>query len=158
VVVLLPVQALIWPHALGMLSGWPIGVVAAVALCVGAWACVCGGALAVAFVTMRADAGAGVRAVWMLVFVALVGGLPLWLLLSGGYAVTEALPTLDPPSGRMLSPLTAILEITRDRSWTGRPAMVGGGHWRPLIVTLALGGLLLVGARGLALARRGRSA
>jgi len=157
VVVLLPVQALIWPHALGMLSGWPLGVVAAIALCIGAWACVGGGVLAVAYVTMKPDAGAGVRAVWMLVFVALVIGPPVWFLLGGGYAVTGAGPTLEPPSGRMLSPLTAVIEITRDRAWTGRPAQVGGGHWRPLVATLALGGLLLVGARGAALARRGRS-
>ena len=158
VVVLLPVQALVWPHALGMLSGWPLSVVAGVALCIAAWACVSAGVLAVAYVTMPTNPSAGVRLAWMLTLLLIVGGVPLWLLLSGGYTLTEAPPSLDPARGRMLSPLTSIVEITRDRAWSGRSAKIGAGHWRPMIGVLGLGGLLLVVARGLSLARGGRSA
>lgn len=158
VVVLLPVQALVWPHALGMLSGWPLHVVGGVALSIAAWSCVVAGVLAVAYVTMAPDASAGVRLTWMGVLLLLVGGVPLWLLLTGGYTLTEAAPSLEPARGRMLSPLTSIVEITRDRAWSGRSAQIGSGHWRPMIGVLGLGGLLLVVARGLALARGGRSA
>ncbi len=158
VVLLLPVQALVWPHALGMLSGWPVSVVAAVALTIAAWALVTGGVLAVALATMRPDAGAGVRGAWMGVFVALSAGLPLWLLISGAYDVVEGAAMVDPPRGRMLSPLTALIEVTRDRAWSGRSALVGPGHWRPLLATLTMGGLWLGVARGITLARGRRSA
>ncbi len=159
VVVLLPVQALVWPHALGMLSGWPLSVVAALALSMGAWALVTGGVLGIALATMRPESGAGVRGAWMAVFVVLSVGAPVWFLVAGGYDIVEGgAASLAPAPGRMLSPLTSIVEITRDRAWTGRSARVGAGHWRPVLATLALGGVLMVGAKGLALARSGRPA
>ena len=158
VVVLLPVQALVWPHALGMLSGWPLSVVAGVSLSIAAWSCVSAGVLGLAYVTMPREGGAGIRAAWMVVVLAVVFGAPAWQTLSGGYTLTDAPASLEPGAGRMLSPLTSIAEITRDRAWSGRPARIGAGHWRAMVGVLGFGGLLLVSARVVALARGGRSA
>ena len=45
----------------------------------------------------------------------------------------------------MLSPASAIPEITRDRPWTGASAAVSSEHWHAITIT-ALAGVALLGA------------
>ncbi|MEZ6242322.1 MAG: hypothetical protein R3B57_04695 [Phycisphaerales bacterium] len=162
VVVLTPVQALVWPHALRMLAGWPVSVVAGVSCVTIAWGVVAGGVLAMAQVTRgggRGGRGAVVRASWMRACVALVAGAPLWLGLTGALRVdaidgAEASTTV----GWMFSAPTAVAEVTRARVWTGHPAAIGGLHWMAIVWTLCVGGACWAGAWGLGLARRRASA
>ena len=113
VVVLLPVQALVWPHAMGVLSDWPLDVVAALALSIVAWALIVGGVLSIALSTLRG--GVGERAVWMGVFVVLVAGAPAWLLLRGELGFGSGLSGEARP-GWMFSPLTSVMEVARPDS------------------------------------------
>lgn len=85
------------------------------------------------------DPRSGTRSVGVLCCLALV--------LSGGLvALADAgrQPGADAIASRpawMLSPLTAIYEIARDRPWTGRPAMIGPAHRASLGATaIAAGG------------------
>lgn len=155
VVVLLPVQALVWPHAMGVLSDWPLGVVAAMSASIGAWALIVGGTLTIALGTMEREGRGVARAAWMGVFVVLIGGAPLWLLLRGELGGGVGGETRV---GWMLSPLTSVMEITRDRAWSGHSAWVGAGHWRALAWVTGLGGVLLAMGWVWTLARRGESA
>jgi len=163
VVVLAPVQALVWPHGLRMLAGWPWTVVAGVSGVTIAWGVLTGGVLAVAQVTLAGvgpgGRGALARALWMVVFVMLVAAAPAVLGLSGALRVdaidgASAGTTL----GWMFSAPTAVAEVTRARVWTGRPASIGGLHWMAIGWTLCVGAACWAGAWGLGLARRGASA
>lgn len=158
VVVLLPVQALVWPHALRILSGWPTGVVAAVSVSTIVWGVLAGGVLAMAQVTSRGRMGVA-RTMWMFVVLLLVVGAPAWLALTGALRVdhvdgSSAGTTL----GWMFSPVTAVAELTRSRPWTGRSASITGLHWGAIAWTAALGVGCWGGAWALSLTRRASSA
>ncbi len=159
VVVLAPVQALVWPHALRILAGWPIEVVAGVSCVMIAWGVVAGGVLAVAQASAPRRAGGGARWAWMLVFVALVVGAPAWLAWRGALRVDSVDgASVGTTLGWMFSAPTAVAELTRARVWTGRPASIGSMHWMAIGWTLCVGVALWAGAWGVGLARRGRSA
>lgn len=122
-IVLAPAQAVVWPQWL--LAGWSLEVVGALSAMLAAWGLLAGSVLALVL-SMR-PAGAGARVAWMVFFVALTlaGSLPALL------ERADSLPDAS-SSGRaawMLSPVTAVYEITRDRAWTGRVAEVGPVHW-----------------------------
>lgn len=120
VVVLLPMQMVIWP--LTFLARWPTGIVASVGLLLAAWTLLAGGVLALALSGRRvADAGAsglGWRSVWMTAFLALALCAPgLMLAKSSGASTSD--PIVEVASARpwpawlpMLSPLTAVTQIT----------------------------------------------
>jgi len=140
VVMLIPVQAVIWPQT--WLAHWPIGVVASVAALVVAWSLLIGGVLGL--VLERGsdrggrEPGHGARAGAMAVCVALS---------LGGAVVPLVAPSRGgPPEGLdarwtwMLSPVTGIYELTRDRAWSGRSAAVGAAHREALLATFAIGG------------------
>jgi len=130
VVILVPVQAVIWPQWFGWLGRWPLNVVTAIAALLAAWALLSGGLLALAQTQRLRHLAPGRRAhpetLWMIlmVAVALGGALPTLL--------ASASPPPRPADVRlawMLSPMTAIFEITRDRSASGASADVAPGHW-----------------------------
>lgn len=154
VVVLLPVQALVWPHTLRILSGWPAGVVAAVSLSTISWGLVAGGVLAIAQVTSGGRTGVA-RTVWMLVILLLVLGAPAWLALTGAMRVDQ-MDSSSPGTtlGWMFSPATAVAELTRSRPWTGRSAWITALHWGSIAWTAALGVGCWGGAWALSLTRR----
>lgn len=123
-IVLAPAQAVVWPQWL--LAGWSLPVVGALSAMLAAWGMLAGSILALAL--SRPAAGPAARVAWMIFFIALTVGGALPTLLER----REALPVDEPSRGRaawMLSPVTAVYEITRDRAWTGRVADVGPVHW-----------------------------
>lgn len=129
-IVILPAQAVIWPQ--WNLAGYPLAAIACSAAWVAAWGSLVGAILANALTAHRgtgpdARLGAGAGAAWMLVFIAVatVGA-------AGVLADPSAAQGLTPVRARpwwMLSPITGVLEILADRSWTGLHARAGAGHW-----------------------------
>jgi len=135
IVVVLPLGVVSLSQSLGWLADWPLAVTLRVWVAFGAWA------------------------VWIAVLIAVAQsrGWPPWfamavcLCLSFGGAIfglhTARPPLVDADSIRlsdMLSIPTAVLELTRDRSWTGQSASVGLRHWLvvvPPAILLALWGL-----------------
>lgn len=143
VIVTLPAQAVIWPQ--WVLAGLPPTVIGAAAASVAAWGLVVGGLLAHAL-TARARSYAGVptsdegpslspaaRAGWMVVFiiVALAGGAGAMAVSAAGSAPTPFRLTW------MLSPITAVFEVSADRSWMGVPARAAPEHWAVIGLTAA---------------------
>lgn len=153
-VVLIPAQAVIWPHALRELGDWSFGVLTALAGVFAAWALVVGGVLAMA------DSGYGAgraRWVWMLVLLFVGLGAPAYAVARGQVRMTPA-PTPAAHPGWMFSPLTAVMEVTRDRDASDGVTRVSDTHWRLIVAPACVGGslLCLAGATGVA-ARRGRA-
>ena len=140
-VLLVPAQAVIWPNALRELADWPIDLLMTLAGSFVAWSVLIGGLL------VMADSGRGAgrhRGFWMLAVVLIAFGAPLAAVLTGNAG--RALPDTPRP-GWMLSPLTSVLEITRDRLVLGRTDPVAGAQWRVLFAVACAGGAFaLLGA------------
>lgn len=152
-VLLVPAQAVIWPNALPELADWPVDLLLALAGSFVAWSLLVGGLLALA------DAGRHAghhRGLWMLAVLLVALGAPLVAILTG--SAGPALPDTPRP-GWMLSPLTSVLEITRDRLVVGRTDPVADAQWRILFAAACAGGafMLLAAAAGPGAARRGES-
>lgn len=154
IVVLAPVQAVIWPQAFVVLAHWPLEVVAALAAMLAAWGVLIGAVLVVALQAVTGERAAprgprragAARGVWMLVIIALVASGPLIGLLVGP-------GTGDPfeEPGRvsawaLTSPVTAVFEIARDRPWSGWPAEARPAHWWTTTIVGGLGLLAWAGA------------
>lgn len=151
-VLLLPAQAMVWPHALKELGDWPLPVLGALSACLAAWALLVGGLIALA------DSGrfAGRwRGLWMAGVVLVCTAAPAW---GAAFGVVGPRPAGAARAGWMLSPFTAVLELTRPASGPGGVTPITGTHCR-LIAAPGLGGgalLVLAAAAGVA-ARRGRA-
>jgi hypothetical protein len=145
-VLLIPVQAMLWPQAMWWLARWPTSVVGALDLLLLCWGVLIGGVLA-CFQAARARAmrsgqawNPGRSAGAMVIILVLVGAG------ASAVAIGRAGP---PPSGDVVppdfrpswlfSPLTAVFEITRDRTWSGVTAAVAPGHILALLITGLLG-------------------
>jgi uncharacterized membrane protein len=138
VIVLIPVQALIWPQAHNLLGGWSLELCAAIAATQAAWAIIISGLIALALTLDPARGRVGTaRGFWMLFVAILVIGVPLAELVFGSIGSSIARPLLE--EGMMISPLTAVFELMRDHAGPGLPA-IRSGTW------LAIGGTSLVGA------------
>lgn len=142
-IVIIPVQALIWPQALLLLGGWPLELCAAIAACLAAWAVVIGGlvALALALDPVRGRVGS-VRAVWMALIAVIVIGVPL-LQLGLGSIGTATDPT--PVPAMMASPLAAVYELVREREAFISPAVIPA-YWRAIGLTAFAGAAVWIGA------------
>lgn len=149
VIVLLPLQAVLWPQAL--VAKWPIEVISAVAAVLGAWAAIIGAVIAISLgsaVPRRSEAKDRLgeatgrvisqRGLTMLLILLIVFAGPTywWIepILSGGSAHASFW-------SRMASPVTAPLELTRERLWTGHAAQITGNHWRAISLTLVFAGV-----------------
>lgn len=144
IVVVVPIQALIWPQR--WLARWPFEVVTAVSATLAAWGLLIAAVLAILMPPERGLAGPRRFARSALAMAACV------TLFLGGAAVAFAAEGPRDPSDpldtrlvRMLSPATAISEITRDRPWTGSAAAVSREHWHAIAIT-ALAALALAAA------------
>lgn len=142
-VVFVSAQAVVWPHALRVLAWWPVDTLIALSLCLGAWSMVVGGLIACA------DAGRGAgRARWAWTLVVFVVALAAPVMAVARQTVGVVRLDLPHP-GWMLSPLTAVLELTRDRTAVGPITPVSGAHWRAIAATACVGGALLLLAQAL---------
>lgn len=159
-IVLIPMQALIWPQSL--ITGWSVASVGVIALLLAAWTLIVGAVVAVATGPARGSARSAAalgaspyavspvgRAGAMLALVALGGAAPAAMLLA---------PPQEAETGVLLamcSPITAPWEVFADRSWIGRRAVTLPEHWKPVLLTFVVG---LVAWGVLLLARRSGSA
>ncbi|MBL9031545.1 MAG: hypothetical protein JNM80_07530 [Phycisphaerae bacterium] len=150
VVVLIPVQAVVWPQWVRWLAHWPFDVVAAVAVSITAWGTLVAGVLALAQVQRLRAAHrlAPDPGLWWMAAIAAV------VVMGAGLSLAGLSSEPDPArTDWMLSPITSLLELTRDRAWTGRSAATAQAHWTFTLATLSLA---LV-AWTVAAALRGRS-
>lgn len=142
-IVLIPVQALIWPQTLRFLGGWPLGLCAAVAACQAAWAIVIGGLVTLALVYDPARGRVGTaRGMWMMLLAVVVIGVPLVEVVLGAIgpgAITGSIPAV------MASPLTAVYELIRDRA-PGGPLPAEAAHWTAIGITALAGGIVWIAA------------
>ena len=148
VVVLLPVQAIVWPLALSRLAGYPLPVVSAIALGFIAWGGLVGGLMLFAMSSIG-ERTPVLRMTWALAFIA--------LLLIGPIAGLGTDPRPDPTAAEtvwLLSPATGVLELTRPREASGLPARVLPEHWRMLWLIAAAGVGVMLLAIPAAVARR----
>ncbi|GJM19368.1 MAG: hypothetical protein DHS20C14_15810 [Phycisphaeraceae bacterium] len=147
-VVLVPVCALIVPQGFWFLSDWSWGVVVALCGFFAAWGLVVGALLAIALGTVGrgdADAPPGIgRTAWTLGFVVLVVAAPVLVGL-GVFGGPEASGVHAARPGWLFSPVTAVMDLVRDRSAGGVAARIGVNHARALGYTfVAAGGLWTV--------------
>lgn len=149
-VILVPAQAVIWPHALSALASWPLILLLAIAASMGAWALVIGGVIAIGDSTRQRVSGSW----WMLAILAIAGFFPLYATLTGTLGMVR--PDV-PRLGWMFSPLTSMLELTRSRDEMGHPTPVYPGHWRLIGATACFGLALLILARACDVASRRRN-
>ncbi len=148
VVILVPIQAVIWPQAL--LARWPLDAVAAVAACFTVWTVLVGGVLAFCLACGGRVQGNKWRWWAMLGVAFMVNVVPAI------GVVWASIAPLARPRGpwMMASPMTAIVELTLDRSWRGRSLEVDGTHWRAIIIVGGVAGAVWVPLVAAALARR----
>lgn len=132
-VIAVPAQAVVWP--LTLLAMWPLSVAAAMGFVLLAWTFLIGGLLAAALGNPSSTPAAHTfrRLVWMGFFLAVP---------AVGPVVVASLPVVtsehaDTPA--MLSPVTAVLEVGRERFWSGRAAAVLPEHWVAIGVTFLVG-------------------
>jgi hypothetical protein len=155
-VIMIPVQAVIWPQSLWWLARWPFATVVALACTFAAWGVLIGGMLAYAQAQRQrptvAAASSGPAAplfgsLWTMTFLGLAfGGILVAMALGVGLPMLGAAmhPRGDGAVAAtvalMLSPLGAALELTRDTTWTGRSTPLTAIHW------VCVGGVAALGA------------
>jgi hypothetical protein len=155
-IVLIPMQALIWPQSL--ITGWSVASVAAIAVVLVAWTLIVGAIVAIAIGPARGHP----RTVGSLNAsrheISSIGRAAAMLAVLGLGAAGPLAALLLPPAETeiralfaMCSPLSAPWELFADRSWMGRRAVTLPEHWKPVLLTLVVGlvawALLLVSRR-----------
>lgn len=151
VVILIPLQAIVWPQRLIVLGGWSTKVVLVLDLHFLAWGLVIAGATSIASILIAGSTNhARARVLAMLAVLMVVFGVPMVELVTlKGAPIGPANANL----GWMLSPITGILEITADRSALGQPAIVYNAHFRMIVGVGCVGLALLIFGRALENAR-----
>ncbi len=128
IVVLVPLQAIIWPQHAWWLTGWPLRVVAAVAAFTGAWASIVAAVLAGSHSLRRQRSS---PALWMTGVLALLLASHIPMVINAAFAAHPVESSSFPVRPTwLLSPIAGVYELTRDRTWTGLVAEVFPGHWR----------------------------
>lgn len=155
-IVLVPLQAVIWPQAI--LARWPIGVIGAVAALLGVWTLTCGGVIALALgpgtqdpeglpdaeITRPDPARGRVAAMAVVVGLGAVGGALAFVL---DTAMRPGPAIRDPGAWwAMLSPHTGIAELTRDRSGFGEAARAEPALLWTLAAQAGLGATIWIAA------------
>lgn len=148
-VLFIPLQAVLWPQISGILAHWSIPVVTTLVLLCGSWLLLIAGVLALAMRSVTRNDSATARAIWMLVVVLIVCAAPIVGLLA---PVTPAVPIDQPRIGWLLSPITGVLEIVRDREALGVAARIYPQQVRMLLAIGCVGLALLLIARALEVA------
>ncbi len=159
-VLIAPAQAVLWPQAMFFLADWPLKVIGACAALLAAWTLLAGGVLAialthVAFIEHRrqGQTAGRIRAAWTAVIVVVVAIGPI-LGIGAPPAGSAAGSATDADLPMLASPVTGVLEITSDRSWSGKAALALPAHWRA--VGLTFGFAAAVWIAGIPVRRRFR--
>ena len=150
-VLTIPMQAIIWPQTLPVLSNWSVSVIAAMASFFFVWIIIIAGILAFASQSIERNKGSDlVRMTWMMITLIVVFAAPLiGSITSLGIGASADQPRV----GWLLSPVTGLLEIVRDREVIGVSAKVYPQQWRVIIALLCVGIALLLLARANEVAR-----
>lgn len=147
IVILIPLQAVLWPQRLIVLGGWSGEVVLALVLHTTAWALLIAGTIAIGSILIASSSKPQhIRALAMLTALLIISIGPLIEMLTlKGAGIGPAHANL----GWMLSPITGILEITADRSVTGQAAAVYNAHFRIITAIGCVGFALLAFGKAL---------
>lgn len=155
-IVLVPLQAVLWPQA--VLAHWPLSLVAALDATLAAWTLLCGGVVALALGPRTEDPDGlpdaealhsglprgRVAAMAIVIGLGAVGGAAAFVL---DIALRPDRSVHIPGSWwMMLSPHTAIAELTRDRAEFGETARAQPAHLWATAAQTAAGLLLWVAA------------
>lgn len=124
-VLLPPLQCVVWPQAFDWMSRWTFGVVLGVSLASIGWSLIVGAVLALALsaepTSLATRERTSRRSLWMIVFLAAT---------VLGPACSLSLPTIgDCDPWLMASPVGSTLEILRQRSWSPAGHAMTVGHW-----------------------------
>ncbi|MCA9276818.1 MAG: hypothetical protein KDA29_12385 [Phycisphaerales bacterium] len=149
IVLFVPLQAILWPLATGVLTHWPVPVVAAMSLLCGSWMLLIAGVLALAMRSIAYNDTPTMRCIWMGLIILVVVGAPM--IGATGTPMPPA-PVNQPRVGWLLSPITGVLEILRDREAIGVSGAVFTQQIRMMIAIGCVGLALLLIARGLEVA------
>lgn len=149
VVVIVPMQAVIWPQRLIVLGGWSSEVVLALALHTLAWGILIAGAVSIGSIFIAGSTPQTQqrnRALSMLGVLLIIFAFPIIELLTlKGASIGPANANL----GWMLSPITGIMELTADRSVLGRAAFAYNAHFRMIAAVACVGFAFLIFGRAL---------
>ncbi len=148
-VLFVPLQAVLWPQISGILAHWSIPVVATLTLLCASWMLLIAGVLALAMRSVARNDSPIARALWMLIFLIIIGAAPLAGVLG---PATPTTPFDQPRVGWLLSPVTGVLEIVRDREVIGVAAKIYPQQVRMLLAIGCVGLALLLIARALEVA------
>jgi hypothetical protein len=148
-VLFIPLQAILWPLATRVLSHWPLSVVLALDLLCLVWLLLIAGVLAMGMRSISYTDTALNRSIWMGVVLVTVFAAPLAALVgSAGVPVGADAPRV----GWLLSPISGMQELVRDRDLLGISAKVYPQQIRLLLAVGCVGLALLLIARALEVA------
>ncbi len=141
VVLFVPMQAVVWPQCWGSLAGWPIEVVAAISALMLSWLLVLAGVIALGVSSIERNKGdERFRVLWMILVLLIVLGAPM---IGGVQAMGAEIGVGQPRAGWLLSPITGVLELVRDRRELGTVGRVFIEHWK-LILAIGFVGIALL--------------
>lgn len=144
-----PLQAVLWPQVSAILASWSFAVIAGVSLFFGCWMILIAGMLALAMRSIAYNDNAVNRGVWIILFLAIVLAAPAAGLLGD---ITPPAPIDQPRIGWLLSPLTGVLELVRDREQLGVSTKIYPQQIRMMLAIGCVGLALLLIARALEVA------
>lgn len=135
-IVMLSLQAIIWPQSLPWMASWPVEVTGALSAHFAAWGLVVSGVLALAWAPPITSAIR--RGTFMAVLLAVGVVMPLARVLTGP---TEDLSRRAPSPDILLtaSPFAGAWEIPADRAWSGLAGQVSQAQWMAFGAVAALG-------------------
>ena len=150
-VLFVPMQAVVWPQCWNSLAGWPIEVVAAISALLLGWLLVLAGVVALGVSSIERNKGdERFRVLWMLLVLLIVLGAPM---IGGVQAMGAEIGVGQPRAGWLLSPVTGVLELVRDRRELGTPGRVFSEHWKLILAIGLVGTALLMIAKAHEVAR-----
>ena len=150
-VLFVPMQAVIWPQAWSSLAGWPMDVVAGVSALMLSWSLVLAGVIALGSASIERNKGDDrVRMLWMGVILLMVLAAPI---IGGTKMMGTYVDVGHARAGWLLSPITGVLEIVRDRRALGTSGKVFLEHWKLIVAIGCVGIALLMIAKAYEVAR-----
>lgn len=151
VVIIVPMQAVVIPQMFPVLAGWSLGVVLAIDAFLCAWALVIAGLIAMSYRSIGERDHGGRRVLWMLLILLVILAAPVYGMLSGAGA---QLGIRDARVGWLMSPLTGIIELARDRNILGQSARIRAEHWRMIGAIACVGAAMCLFGYAIEVARR----
>lgn len=140
-----PLNAIIWPQVLPWMAGWTPGVCAVLSLIYSGWVLLVAGLLILAMGNSERDRDHAApwlpRTAWMAVFVFITIASPLFHGLRSMGPAVDARGVWTPG---LFSPISAVFEVTKDRSWMGATVAAQPEHWRAGWLTFGAGVLLIM--------------